>query len=315
MLVFRADGNERIGAGHIMRCLSWAENTEEESVFVVADEKFITLIEEKGFKAICLNTNYENMESELSIISVTIEDLDVSCFYVDSYYVTKIYLNELKRICNRKNAKLVYVDDRAEFAYPCDILLNYNIFAPDWRKKYCELYDDVGVPEMWLGMEYLPLRKEFLNVPMRTIKNDITDIFVSTGGADPYHIALKMIENVISNEELIKDIVFHFVLGSMNLDKSKIYKLSKKNKNISLHENVKHMRELMCECDLAISAAGSTLYELNACHIRTITYTFADNQKPIAEAFDKKRIMHYLGDYRTDNIIEKAISYVMRLRG
>lgn len=41
----------------------------------------------------------------------------------------------------------------------------------------------------------------------------------------------------------------------------------------------KKMSELMQQCDMAVSAAGSTLYELCACGMPTITYVLADNQK------------------------------------
>ena len=49
---------------------------------------------------------------------------------------------------------------------------------------------------------------------------------------------------------------------------------------------------------LHVSAAGSTLYELCACGVPTITYVLADNQIPAAVVFGDKGIMIDAGDVR-----------------
>ena len=58
------------------------------------------------------------------------------------------------------------------------------------------------------------------------------------------------------------------------------------------------MSELMSICDVAISAAGSTLYELCACGVPTITYVIADNQIDGAREFERKGLMIKSGDLR-----------------
>ena len=70
--------------------------------------------------------------------------------------------------------------------------------------------------------------------------------------------------------------------------------------NAVLHINEHNMSALMQKCDIAISAAGSTLYELCATGIPAITYTLADNQLIAAEQFDKQGIMLSAGDCRDD---------------
>lgn len=49
MLIFRADGNPDIGAGHVMRCLSIADAADEPCLFVAADENFSAAITGRGF--------------------------------------------------------------------------------------------------------------------------------------------------------------------------------------------------------------------------------------------------------------------------
>ena len=71
----------------------------------------------------------------------------------------------------------------------------------------------------------------------------------------------------------------------------------------------------MLSCDVAVSAAGFTLYELCAMQTPTITYILADNQIPGAEAFERHGILKCAGDYRIagDRLIEKMIDSAIQL--
>ena len=68
MIIVRADGNKEIGTGHLMRCISIMEQSKERSdiMFLVADQSAKEIIEKKGFLCTVLNTDYKNMESEIS---------------------------------------------------------------------------------------------------------------------------------------------------------------------------------------------------------------------------------------------------------
>ena len=57
------------------------------------------------------------------------------------------------------------------------------------------------------------------------------------------------------------------------------------------------MSVIMQECDIAISAAGSTLYELCAIGVPTIGFYFADNQRQNMEAFGKLTPIMNAGDF------------------
>ena len=57
MIFIRADANETIGTGHIMRCLAIAEKIRalcQDVTFIVADNRSRPMIENRGFKTICL---------------------------------------------------------------------------------------------------------------------------------------------------------------------------------------------------------------------------------------------------------------------
>ena len=59
----------------------------------------------------------------------------------------------------------------------------------------------------------------------------------------------------------------------------------------------------MQEADLAISAGGTTLYELCAVGTPTICYSMADNQLDNVRQFEKDGLMYYAGDARQDGFV------------
>lgn len=311
MILFRVDGNEIIGLGHIMRCLSIADALQSqghECVFVTADDKCKGIINQKGFDSIILDSDYNNLEQELDVFSKKITEYVPCLLMIDSYFVTQPYFETL-----RKQVEIAYIDDVLSFPYSVDILINYNIFSDidDYRRLY---KNSSYVPKMILGTEYVPLRKEFQDCPKRKRVRKIENVFVSTGGADTEHIAIKLINYISDNVDLFNNFTFNFVVGAVNSDLPIINDLAKKIDNINIHCNVENMKELMLSNDVAVSAAGSTLYELCACGVPTITYVLADNQIPAAKAFSEKGFMLYAGDIRNSrNAVEKIFDSFFKI--
>lgn len=296
MIVFRVDGNGQIGLGHIMRCMSIADAFEEvgeECFFLLADAFADTIVRSRGFKTFVMNTRFDCMEMEFAEIKPIILYLRPRYIVVDSYFVTEKYFRFLGTL-----GRVAYLDDLAAFAYPVDVLINYNVYAADMG--YTALYQrgGVGLPRCILGTGYIPLRKEFRDIPARVPKGDVQNVLVSTGGADTVHFALRLVRFLAGRPECAKGLKFHILLGAMNADRDEIMELVLGMDNIVVHLAVQDMKSLMLMCDLAVSAAGSTLYELCACGVPTITYVVADNQRSGAKAFERMGVMVSLGDIR-----------------
>jgi len=289
MIFIRADANEKIGTGHVMRCLSIASAFAEKGekvVFVTADHRGDKLIEQSGFDIVCLESDWTNIDKEIEALHRLISDMQPEMLIVDSYFVTEDYLRQLSSFVNT-----AYIDDLNQAVWDVDYLINYNIFAVE--------YDYSGYRQqntcLLLGPQYAPLRKEFRNMPAHEIKDVVTNVFVSAGGSDPEKITERLMEQICPQ---MSDVNFHFVVGALNPRINEIKKLA--GKNIILHINERNMSELMQTCDVGISASGSTLYEMCAVGIPTITYILADNQIFAAEQFEQKGIMLNAGDCRKD---------------
>lgn len=303
MFCIRADANPQIGTGHIMRCLSLADALREngENIkFVVAEPYLQLLIEGRGFSCTVLGTSYDQMEEELPLFLPILQQDRPELIILDSYFVTPKYMKTIKSM-----APLLYIDDLDLFNYPADIVVNYNIYGLETTYPQNKTY--------FLGPQYVPLRKEFQGLEKRIIKEGVEDVLISTGGTDLYHVALRCAE-YLQIYPPNENIVFHFVLGAMNQDVAELEQIAEKCPFIKLHRQVTDMSSLMLRCDVAISAAGSTLYELCACGLPTVTYILADNQIPGARAFQKLGLMPYAGDIRYDSdFIISVFSLLQRL--
>ena len=302
MILFRADANPKIGTGHVMRCLSLADALRDRgrtAVFVLAEPYFQAVIQARGYHCTILQTDHSRLEEELPVFLPLLEREQPALVILDSYFVTAEYLRAVKHM-----APLLYIDDLNAFDYPADIVVNYNIFGPETAYPENKTY--------LLGPQYAPLRKEFQGLEKRVVKERVEHVLVSTGGTDPYHTALRCV-GYLRKHPISSELTYHFVLGAMNQDIEEIQKAAAGVPGIELHCQVTDMRTWMLQCDAALSAAGTTLYELCACGLPTVTYILADNQIPGAAAFQKVGLMPCAGDIRSNPTFEEQLMTQLQL--
>lgn len=307
MIWIRADANNSIGLGHMMRCLSVASQLirlGQEVCFVLADASAVALLEEKEQKYIVLDTDYCDMEGELAALCSLLQAWRPDVLLVDSYFVTQEYLRKL-----RTYAKVVYMDDKAGFLYPVDGLINYNIYA----KR--DLYEGMEETEtrFLLGMDYVPLREEFQKVSYE-VKEQVRKVLITTGGSDKYNLAGQILERVLK-EPTIADLQYYVVSGMFNTNFHMLESMERKHSNIHIYKNVQNMSELMQECDMAVSAAGSTLYELCTVGVPILCFSFVDNQEPMVEGFLKEGIVFYGGHYleKREELLSDIVACLKKL--
>lgn len=292
-IIFRADANYNIGIGHIMRCLSIADSCRAKNFgvkFIIAGHDAEFLIKNRGYEVEVLSSDNRKMDNELNLWSNT-NHPDI--IFVDSYFVTPSYFLKVKEVYK---CLIVYIDDLYLHPYPVDILINYNTYGLEI--DYDRIYLDAGIrcPQLILGPTFAPLRQMFKGLQQKKQKETVENILISAGGSDEFHLALAFVETINNQNSL--NFTYHILLGALNQDKEEIRANACNKKNIVLHENVSDMKTLIQSMDIAISAAGSTLYEVCACGVPLITYILADNQIPGAQAFDKLGLALNIGDLR-----------------
>ena len=318
VIYIRTDGNSKIATGHLVRCLCIAQALEslgKSACFLVSDEDSFSLLKDlsasvfsgytfsfdvKILKTAC----YDNMELELEELAVLLTSADPTLttqdtsqtansaflkpiFFVDSYFVTEDYFSSLNKF-----AKVAYMDDLRAFDYKVDLLVNYDVIPPAREKEYHLSYTNAGIS--LLGAGYTPLRSQFQNQDI-TLRNKIENILITTGGSDPYDFTLTLSDYLLSLE---LDMELHVVVGRLFKNTVILEELARHYPSLHLHYNVSDMASLMKQCDYAVSAAGTTLYELCALGIPAVSISMADNQIPMSKTFAEVDVVPYMGDIR-----------------
>lgn len=295
MIWIRADAGKNIGSGHVMRCLSIAAGLQkagQEICFITADEAPRELLEARGIKYLVLHTAYNRMEEELDVLEPLLSEHRPELLLIDSYHVTEAYFRRVG-----KYAKTVYMDDIPRFAYAVDGVANYNIYGEDmpYRELYCREKTVHELPRLFLGPAYAPLREQFRESQYK-VRSKAEHVLITTGGSDRYNLAGKILQEVLGREKL-QDLHYHVVSGAFNPHLGELEKLAAHYGGIQIYRNVSDMAGLMKQCDMAITAGGSTMYELSAVGIPTLCFSFVDNQELIVENFYRKKLVAYGGNY------------------
>jgi len=294
MFIIRADGNARIGAGHLMRCLTVAEEIKKMAgaslLFVCADEQSADTVEEHGFPAKVLHTDSNRMEEELPVWEAFAREggfsKERSTLLVDSYGVTDSYLRALGSY-----GDVFLMDDMAQHAYPVAGVINYNAFAKE--DAYRKLYEGTETT-LLIGSCYVPIRQQFLHRKY-TVRDEVRDVLITTGGGDIDNIAGELLKTIYR-----EGIRFHIVTGKFNPHLEQLLAWKSAMPGVEIYHDVKDMASLMEQCDLAITAGGTTIYELAALGVPFLCFSYAENQEALTVYIGQKQIAGYLGAWHKD---------------
>lgn len=299
MIWIRADANREIGAGHIMRCLSIAEALEAlgaQTCFLVADGGAVPLLERRSQRYRVLNSDYTMPEEETEQIEVLTQEEDNNFFLADSYFVTDLYLKRIKA-----GMPVGYIDDMCRPIFSADLIINYNIFARH------AMYKAFHSKQLLIGPAYVPLRREF-SAADYVVRQEASKVLVTTGGSDPYNLAGRFVEKALADPRTA-EMEYRVVSGAYNSHLHRLTELSKNHANVRICRNVDNMAELMQECDTAVTAGGSTMYELSAVGVPIVCFSFVKNQERIVEEFRNQNLVCFGGNYleQGDSMLDKAL--------
>ena len=283
--------NSLVSMGHVMRCLSVADAAAglgAGCIFITADDQPLSLIRERGYECIVLGTKWDDMDGEVGELEKVIRDKGIGRLLIDSYQVTESYLRRVNSLTD-----VFYLDDLNSFAYPVHAVIDYAVYADD------EYYPDrFPGTRYYLGCGYAPLRKAFADPHPKKIKQKADNILIMSGGSDPFGIIGKILETIPLDE--YSDI--NVICGNYNLKEAELRERYKDHSGSHIFPHVADIWDLYEQADIAISAGGSTLYELSSMGVPTITYSLADNQIPNVTYFDKCGLMPCAGDARSGDV-------------
>ncbi|MCS7071094.1 MAG: UDP-2,4-diacetamido-2,4,6-trideoxy-beta-L-altropyranose hydrolase [Anaerolinea sp.] len=306
-LAIRADASSEIGSGHIMRCLALAQAWQDRGgtvTFICAQlgEALCTRLEAEKMSIQIIDAAIASPEDALQTRQI-IDMLDPAWLILDGYQFDLTYQRHV-----RSGRNTLMLDDTGHLdGYDVTAILNQNPTAHE------DLYRGKapGV-DLLLGPRYALLRREF--TPYRTwrrVHPEIaTRLLVTLGGADPDNAT----ERIIAALELVPDpLEVRVVVGHNNPHLDRLQAAARRSHHtITIEHNVADMPSLMAWADLAITAAGSTLWEIALFGLPALTVTLAENQAAIATNLAQRDAVITLG-HINDFVAVKVESHIKKL--
>ena len=297
-LLIRADASTRMGSGHIMRCLAlahaWRAQGGQVTFLSCCDSPALhDRVIRDGYGFVALDTPHPDPLDVQMTLSV-LRELAVASHgapvwvALDGYHFDSGYQLAIRTAGFRS----LIIDDMAHHPrYHADVLLNQNIDAAQ-RVYACD-----ADTTLLLGTRYALLRPEFQEWRdwQRHIPLVARKALITMGGADPDNVTLKVIEALRLLD--LPELQARIVVGPANPHSDTLRpKIDASSDRVQLLKAVSDMPELMSWADVAISAGGSTCWELACMGLPSIVLTLADNQEAVARALGESEIAINVGD-------------------
>ena len=326
LIIVRADASQKIGSGHIMRCLVLAEALRDTGMVV----EFVTRknlgnqdaqIKERGLGVHSLSrlydpklkkpldgfgkwSNIKQYEDANDTIN-TLCSREVAWLIVDHYALDFNWETKLRPHVK----KLMVIDDLADRIHECNCLLDQNYVNDQTRYDHLLSARTIKL----LGPKYSLLNKSFTSVPQFDIRSStqIERVFIFFGSSDPYNLTSTSLVALLQPD--LKHLYLDVVIGSANPFKAEIKHLVEKHSNAELHIQVTNMAEIMYSADIALGAGGITTWEGMAIGLPSIVITVADNQVAFTRDLSQDGYIQWLGtaDQVNENIIYRALRDAM----
>jgi UDP-2,4-diacetamido-2,4,6-trideoxy-beta-L-altropyranose hydrolase len=269
-VVMRADGGARIGMGHVMRCLALAERLTARGAGVTfvtrAGEPAVAArITAGGFAVEPVPARADGV-GEVDALVGRAAAAGARAAVVD---VPGLTADEQAAI-RAAGLRLTVIDDLARGRFVADVVLNQNA---DARR---EAYTTAPHTRLLLGPRYALLRPVFVGRLGGPPGGGPPRVLVTMGGADPDNVTLDVVREA---DALDADFSLEAVLGPAFAHGDAIVAAARTARHpVTVHRDPADFPGLVASATLALSAAGSTCWELAHLGVPAVLVVLADNQ-------------------------------------
>lgn len=253
-VLIRTDASVAIGSGHVMRCLTLAAALRArgaEVAFLCRElaGNLCARIEADGFEVLRLPAPVDG-ETDAGQCIGLLGPRRADWMLVDHYALDQRWESALRGHATR----IMVIDDLADRAHDCDLLLDQNYFL-DQQRRYAGLVP-ATCTEL-LGPAYALLRPEFATARAGLAARDgsVRRVLVFFGASDEANDTLKALRAIA---EAAPSLAVDAVIGVNNPHRDAIRAAA--GANVRCHDFA-DMAALMVAADLYIGAAGTTTWE------------------------------------------------------
>lgn len=305
-VLFRCDASSVIGFGHLMRSIALAEALQESGDdvrFLIREEPSAArVLQDAGLSASWLPASCSLDEVSRALRQAVDDARSGGCVpwvVIDSSQEPR----RQSTAALGAGARVLVVDDLGWSHGRVQALVNPNLDAePSW-------YPQANGTRLLLGAAYILLRREVLDLPPRAdVGAAVRRLLVTLGGSDVHNRTALVVQGLAALEERHRyQLDVDVVLGHGNIHEPEIRRLiAVRGLRCTVHCGVLRMSSILSRADLAITAAGGTVYETARCGIPTLMMVLSENQQRNAAAFERNGLSVLLG--RADRLSPSAVA-------
>ena len=275
-VLIRCDASHDVGFGHVMRCLSLADELQNNygciAIFLMRQAEIgFESVRAKGYTVITPETKHHFDYQKW--VKDGVKDTKADTLILD---VRDDLPRGILKSLKSDKIFIVTLDDPSDRRLDADLAF----YPPVPQVRHMNWTDFDG--ELYSGWEWVIVRKEF-TVNIKRTKNKRPVILVTMGGSDPQGLTLKAVKALDTIREDFDVVV---ILGKgFQLQEELSTLLSTTKRNFDLRQNVQNMAKLMASADFAVASFGVTAYELAAVGVPAIYLCLTEDHSQSASAF------------------------------
>lgn len=281
--LFRIDVSPSAGTGHLRRCLTLAQELKEQGAGVFFACRLESFDIAKHIASVAVDWDVYDWslspEEDANKVIQSCRKYLIDAVIVDHYRADENY----QKVLLKSGIPWLQFDGTASYPFWADWVLNISPVASE------DLYEKLVMRKetnLLLGPQYALLRREFSQWRfLSKAGRPVERILLTFGGGDDRGatlFCLDAIKPLVEHAELI------VLLSSSNPNREDIVKWCRETRaNTKIVMDVDETASYMASSDLAITAGGMTVFEMAALGVPLLILQIADNQIPIAKAWQQ----------------------------
>lgn len=270
VLLLRADATLEGGTGHVTRLLGLGEAWQKRGgravlATVKLPESLRKRYVDRGLGVVDLPEHVTpgSTQDSQHTQRVAVEQ-GAKVVLADGYAFGHEMLQTLRTSC-----KVAYVDDFCDADLPVDLVLMPNAGAVAPERPLA--------PVVLAGAEFTPVRREFRDVPRldRTFAQRPLRLLLTFGGTDPARASLPFLQAAVAVAHRVP-LHVTLLLGPAHPDVAAVRDAA--GPDVTILHDVQDMAGLLQTIDLAVTAGGTTCWELATLGVPMALVQVADNQ-------------------------------------
>lgn len=278
--LLRCDAGKKHGLGHLSRCMTLAAALSKAGVTPRFALNAPAHIQERVRGA-----GYSLMNVGFDVGSDNTADWlesDVRLLVIDSKEATNAYV----RLC-RRQCSVACFDDETARSLPCDVLINNNVWS-----SHAD-YQNIPNSMLLIGPAFNTVDPGYYKLADRRRNG----LLITLGGEDPHNHTTWLVRTLAQQ---IGGLSTHVCIGPAHPEPESVIKACKDClPNATIHCSPPSLLDLAAQCHIALSAGGTTCYELAAAGIAMAVLAVEEHQTRLLYAMEHAGAALPLGRFDT----------------